>query len=183
MNCGCGCGKEIVTKRPWRNHGFINGHYMRPTATERFWSHVTVQDGCWGWTGLVDNCGYGTMSIYKKGWKAHRYSWTIHNGEIPEDGHVLHKCDNPPCCNPEHLFLGNPKINAMDRAAKGRGNNGHLKTRGSHHWNAKLNETDVLAIRSKYDPKENGPTMLAKEYNVSRPLIYLIVQRRVWSHI
>lgn len=83
--------------------------------SERFWAKVIKTGECWEWQG-PDQRGYGIF-----GWKrAHRVSWELHHGPIPPGQHVLHQCDNPPCVNPEHLWLGTPRDNASDRGAKGR---------------------------------------------------------------
>lgn len=106
---------------------------MSPVAkpiTERFWPrvnkagpiHAVLGTPCWLWTGAPDNRGYGRLSTTLGGsvLKAHRLSWEIANGAIPEGLCVLHRCDNPPCVNPEHLFLGTRPDNARDMADKGR---------------------------------------------------------------
>jgi hypothetical protein len=92
--------------------------------TARFWARVAKGDGCWSWTGGTNRNGYGTLHMgghtIRKPWRAHRFSWVLHNGPIPDGLWVLHKCDNPPCCNPAHLFLGDRRANMLDAAAKGR---------------------------------------------------------------
>lgn len=84
--------------------------------------------GCWLWIGACDSVGYGNFRIKNKSWKAHRFSWTIHNGIIPDGLFVLHKCDVRPCINPNHLFLGTHLDNMRDMHAKGRARcGGHRK--------------------------------------------------------
>lgn len=99
---------------------------MQP-VDERFWSKVNknTESGCWEWTSSRNKGGYGlffTSLIYSKqrANKAHRFSWTLVNGEIPDGMWVLHKCDNRKCVNPDHLFLGDRVANMVDCAAKGR---------------------------------------------------------------
>lgn len=108
-----------------------------PTAkplAERYWSKVVVnEDGCWGWNGNLTTAGYGYMPVTSPGTRqttigAHRISYEIHKGPIPEGLFVLHRCDNPPCTNPEHLFLGTPKDNMQDMARKGRSYSAHGET-------------------------------------------------------
>lgn len=89
----------------------------------RFWSMVLKTDSCWNWTGCANRRGYGTIST-KRGSRplqAHRVSYEIHFGTIPVNQCVLHKCDNPRCVNPSHLFLGTPKNNTDDMIQKERG--------------------------------------------------------------
>jgi hypothetical protein len=90
----------------------------RPFA-ERFWEKVQRQIGCWKWTGHINEHGYGRLAIGKscagKLILAHRASWILHYGEIPEGMLVLHQCDNPGCTNPEHLHIGTQSENMQDR--------------------------------------------------------------------
>lgn len=95
---------------------------------ERFWSHVVVRGAneCWEWTASVRqgrDGGYGMFWVDGKCWGAHRVSWTLHFGPIPDGLCVLHRCDNRPCQNPGHLFLGTKKDNNRDKSAKGRHHN------------------------------------------------------------
>jgi hypothetical protein len=84
----------------------------------RFWSRVdqSNSNGCWPWTGPVNADGYGLTANAR----AHRAAWILTHGLISSAQHVLHRCDNPPCCNPDHLFLGDQLINNADRDSKGR---------------------------------------------------------------
>src|SRR5262245_50376469 len=97
------------------------------TREDRFWAKVNKTDGCWLWTAQVNNKGYGRFYYYPKtethrrswGIYAHRLSWMLANGEIPEGMNVLHRCDTPACVNPEHLFLGTQADNMHDCKIKG----------------------------------------------------------------
>ena len=104
-------------------------HQREPLA-ERFWSKVSKSDGCWLWVAFRDRNGYGRFgtSALNRSTLAHRTSYSLTFGDIPEGMHVLHKCDNPPCVNPDHLFLGTDKDNAQDCKAKGR----HPQLKKSH---------------------------------------------------
>lgn len=92
------------------------------TLETRFWSKVKPAgpDECWEWTGARDGSGYGNAWYRGNATGAHRVSWILAHGGIPEGMCVLHRCDNPPCVNPAHLFLGTHRDNARDREAKGR---------------------------------------------------------------
>lgn len=87
----------------------------------RFWSKVKDTGYCWEWQAGKDSSGYGTFKVFGKDEKAHRVAYSIINGDIPEDLHVLHKCDNPACVNPTHIFTGTPRDNMNDKIRKGRG--------------------------------------------------------------
>ena len=103
--------------------------------TERFWENVSKTETCWVWIGHRKETNYGVISEGKRKGRpksAHRYSWEIHNGPIPEGLCVLHRCDNPPCVNPEHLFLGTLADNAQDMLAKGRGRWGPNRGKEPH---------------------------------------------------
>lgn len=97
-----------------------------PTVAERFWKKVDRSGGdlaCWPWIGSRQPNGYGKVrvqAIRTAPLQAHRVAWELSHGEIPHGLWVLHRCDNPPCCNPSHLFLGTPKDNTTDMVGKGR---------------------------------------------------------------
>jgi hypothetical protein len=95
---------------------------LSPDAQARFWSRIPRTTGCWEWkAGCFDN-GYGAFKSQGKQYHAHRLVWELTRGKIPSGLLVCHKCDNPRCCNPEHLFLGTVSDNAKDAVAKGRWN-------------------------------------------------------------
>jgi hypothetical protein len=136
---------------------------------DTFWPRVDKGEGCWLWTGGVEGGGYG--SIKKKGHHlAHRFSWELHYGEIPDGLYVCHKCDNPPCVRPDHLFLGTHQDNMRDMAEKGR--------RRSGRGNTKLTKQQVAAIRSRYSPGAVTYEQLGAEYGVSSGAINHIIHNR-----
>jgi len=112
---------------------------LTPTVIERLWEHAKQVDSCWEWTSRRDRQGYGRLGIQGASLRAHRIAWIATHGPIPTGLCVLHHCDNPPCINPAHLFLGTPKDNVHDRIAKGRhGSSGRpIKFPGSKgvYWN------------------------------------------------
>jgi hypothetical protein len=137
----CACGKKIKAITRYVRIGRIvscgckrgeKHKYTRAEAIGAFFEKVYVQNQkCWIWHGSKNGDGYGCLSFMGKSMGAHRASWLIHNGEIPEGKSVLHECDNPPCVNPAHLFLGTQGDNVRDCARKGRirGGKGHSLTR------------------------------------------------------
>jgi HNH endonuclease len=88
-------------------------------AADRFWKYVKKENNCWLWTGATAK-GYGDLQVGDKRQRAHRISWMLHRGKIPKGMFVCHKCDNPPCVNPAHLFLGTNRDNILDCHLKGR---------------------------------------------------------------
>jgi hypothetical protein len=114
--------------------------YVRMTGTveQRFWARVRKSDGCWEWTGACFKCGgYGQFTIeHGQQVRAHRHSWELHNGPIPKGLWVLHRCDNPKCVRPDHLFLGTCTDNARDMMAKGRGRGQYVRKTHCHRGHA-----------------------------------------------
>ena len=109
-----------------RRHNKLANPSVNPetlmTLAERAWVRVAKGDGCWEWQGARSASGYGSMFSASGGHHvAHRVIWEDVNGPIPDGLWVLHRCDNPPCCRPDHLFLGTPADNTADMIAKGRG--------------------------------------------------------------
>lgn len=109
-----------------------------------FWEKVNKTEGCWEWTGSKNKKGYGSFGVDGKTQKAHRVSWMLTFGELPEDD-VLHTCDNPSCVRPDHLFVGTNQDNMRDMADKGRA----FMKKGELHLNAKLTDAQVEALRQE----------------------------------
>lgn len=183
--------KRLVAQVILRNpvNGRIQGLAKRSEtqAKEDFWKRIrrTSEDECWEWSGgktsKQTGRNYGVVWINGERWKTHRLAWVYEFGPIPRGMNVCHKCDNPPCCNPSHLFIGTTKDNVADCLAKGRGN----KERGIDRYNATLTEEDVREIRSRYKArtKDNSGRALAKEFGVGTTMISAIVCRNRWKHI
>lgn len=155
--------------------------FQKLPLPDRFWSRVdklNSQNGCWLWTGYCGDYGYGEIGINRKVEYTHRYSWIIKNGPIPVGLFVLHSCDNPPCCNPDHLFLGTHKKNMEDCRSKGR----NFTPRGEANGRTRLKNKDILKIRALYD---SGVRVIdvARGMNVSFICAYYIVKRATWRHL
>lgn len=140
------------------------------TLMERFKARYKVNEAsqCWEWSGSRSRFGYGSFN----GSLAHRVAWELFHGPIPEGICVLHECDNPPCVNSSHLFLGTDADNAADKVQKGR----HLF--GQKHYMAKLNEDQVRAIRA--DARSAIAIARSNEFPVGYSSICLIRKGRTW---
>lgn len=140
-------------------------------------AHMPHLGKCWEWTASIRKDGYGQFTLNSKNCLAHRASWIIYNGVIPNKLFVLHKCDNPKCVNPAHLFLGTNQDNVDDRERKGRNN----APRGEKHRDNILTELQVMDIRKKYS--EGGITYreLAEQYCMAESTIGNIIKYRKWS--
>lgn len=137
-----------------------------------------AETGCLEFTGGKTRFGYGRIRVGPKAYLAHRYAFMLAIGEIPEGQYVCHQCDNPACCNPEHLFLGTQSENMADMKAKGRQHD----RMGSKNSCAKLTERDVRYIRKACAAGAKQADM-ARKYNVSQVNISLIVLRKKWVHV
>lgn len=154
---------------------------MRKNNTiEDFWKKVDIKgpDDCWNWLSTKNELGYGFYRFNKKFNKSHRLSYIFTFGEIPEGLCVCHKCDNPSCVNPNHLFLGTMKDNTQDMIKKGRA----IIRKGEKHHKAKLTEEQVLEIRCLYKQGISQKD-LAFKYNISIPTISQIINNILWKHI
>lgn len=155
---------------------------MRPVE-ERFWAKVDKSagpDGCWLWTAGTHR-GYGWFNSQGPAILAHRFSWEIVNGPIPDGLFVLHNCpdgDNTRCVNPRHLWLGTRAQNNADRDAKGR----HVALRGEQNGAAKLTVDAVVEIREAIG-RGIPQTVLAKRFAVTKSTIWLIAHNKKWRHL
>lgn len=193
---------------------------LTENQSERFWSRTIKsedQDGCWVWTGAKFWDGYGMFRLsgardYRGETRAHRISWLIHRGPIPEGLCVCHNCptgDDPSCINPRHLWLGTHLQNILDREAKGRGNQvsgeahhakrnpGHMasgdrngsrthpevRPKGEGHANAKLTNAQVIEIRRLRDASDLTKEEIGAMFGITGGMVGHIHSRRSWKHI
>lgn len=182
------------------------------TLQEKFYERFTVdeQTGCWNWARGKFVGGYGAITVNRKVLKAHRVSYELHKGPIPDGLFVCHKCDNPSCVNPDHLFLGTPKENTQDMIQKGRkpvlcGKDNPMYGRineknpffgcthsdstkqrlsqrqlGSKHVFSKLDED---AARDIFNRPDERICDLARKYGVSNASVWQVRNGYSWNHV
>jgi hypothetical protein len=189
--CHCGCGQKTKIASStdprfgWikgQPRNYIKGHFRKgklyaPPEDVLFWRNVTpgLPDECWNWQGNISIKGYGDIKSTRR-WLAHRLSYHLHFGPIPEGVFVCHRCDNPACVNPSHLFLGTCADNVRDCVDKGRNSRGELRPA------SKLTADKVREMRHLYG--EGVPTTrLAEQFGVVASTVVRIVFRRAWKHI
>jgi len=157
--------------------------YAQEPMEVRFWNFVNklTDDECWSWIGNTMSNGYGRFSIGAKSKGsdgAHRVSWRLaNNKDIPKGWHVMHKCDNPSCVNPNHLTIGTPKENTADMIAKGRKRT--VSPKGELNGKSLLNEEQVRTIRAS----TLSHAVLARELGVSPNCVRGVRTGRTWTHI
>lgn len=164
---------------------------LQKRVAARFWDKVEQygDDECWPYTGSQKGrmghgrfyLGRGASGAYV--WTAaHRVAYMLAYGEVPDELFVCHSCDNPPCCNPRHLWVGTGKDNADDRDRKGRYISG-AKPRGEQHHSNKLSISDVRAIREYIPGKGLSRPALANKYGVAQSTIDRILSRKKWGWV
>lgn len=140
---------------------------------------ITAGTGCHEWSGFRNSKGYGIFWNGERTLGAHRWAWEYEHGPIENGLFILHRCDNPPCVNTEHLFVGTHDDNMADMIAKGR--QSFLK--GTRNPRAKLTDAQIREIRKRYIPSKVSQQTLANEYGVNQTMIGFIVRGASWSHL
>ena len=172
--CQCGCGKRVTKPQ----NRFLNTHAQRQIPSETFfWKHVNKTKTCWLWTGAQINKHYGILTFQQKNYLAHRFSWILLHGTIPDDLNVLHNCpegDNSLCVRPEHLWLGTQAENCADMARKGR----HFARTSRALYRLKLNEEAIKVIR--FLKGHISQTRLARAYKLHPSHISKIQSGQRW---
>ena len=160
------------------------GKMRKRPLGERFWAFASKgrKNDCWQWNGSVNNNGYGRLNRNGRIVYAHRLSYELAYGCVPDGVDVLHRCDNPPCVNPTHLFLGTQADNNLDCREKGRHSCG-IRPRGERHSRAKLTERDVKKIHRLHGEGKVSHKLLGEMFGVSRSAISLVLSRKNWSHV
>lgn len=152
-----------------------------PPLETRFWSKVDRRgaDECWPWLAAVrrKDEGYGAFYVDGRHRPAPRVAWTLTHGPIAPGLVVCHRCDNPRCCNPAHLFLGTPQDNDADRVAKGR------QARGSRNAASRLREWDVWFIRRMRARLGAEPSTLARAFRITPAYVWELCKTPVWTHV
>jgi hypothetical protein len=182
----CGhCGKPIPRGHNYRTKKFCSRpcyNATKPYSLERakaaFWSRVNMKapNGCWEYTGARDKWGYGDIQFLKKHVQAHRLSWKLLRGE-PGELDVLHKCHNPPCCNPAHLYLGTDVENSRDRVLAGRHAVGEQTKRNV------LTEAQAIEILTRSTGEWGEGHRFAKAFRVAPNVIQALLRGQTWKHL
>ncbi len=190
------CGIPFMAKRSsmalYCSSACVSYAQMRPVE-ERFWGHVEkTEGGCWLWTGIILESGYGQFWGNGKKHRAHRFSWELANGPIPDDLIVCHSCDVRACVNPEHLWLGTTLDNQRDCVAKGRKRTGdehwarvhpEWVKRGASHSGTKVSPVMANEIRQRYATERIGMARLGAQYGVNASTVLDIVHGRHWTQV
>ena len=150
-----------------------------PVLSERFWSkvHVSKRARCWPWLGAKDSFGYGQVRHGGKTDRAPRVAFYLRNNRWPNN--ACHSCDNPICCNPDHIFDGSRSDNMQDMVTKGR----HRTNRGEAHYATKITDVEASKIRKEYKEGIHSIEAIAAKFASSFSVVQRIIARKTWKHI
>lgn len=145
---------------------------MAEDLVNAFWAKVKRGEPteCWLWTGYLHRQGYGYVRFNGRQYRTHRLAYELAYGVFPAELKVCHKCDNPPCCNPNHLFLGTHLDNLRDRDTKGR-------------FFSKLTPDQVKEIRASYTPGEVTYAEIATRYGISASSVGILLSGTTWNSV
>ncbi len=171
----------MVKRGPCIGYKQTKEHVEKNTNTlEDVWKYINKKyEDCWIWKGSISSDGYGRIVINHKIYRTHRLIYEMTIGKIPDGLLVCHSCDNPLCCNPEHLFLGTYKENTQDMISKGR----KYLMNGELNNFSKLTEKEVIMIREIYSNGKYFQRELGEMFGVSKSAIYNIIHKITWKHI
>lgn len=193
--CGCGAPTKIAGKtrakagdvigEPQRfllgHRPYVKGHGggQPQLVIPRFFAQISFlgPDDCWEWTGCSNGrIGHGQFYMHGKHVLAHRFAYYLSHGDFDPRAFICHRCDNPPCVNPRHLFAGDAKANMADCSAKGRTN------RGEQRWDAKLTDAQVVKILTA-EKSVGYLTRMAREFGVSVGAVSRVARGDGWKHV
>lgn len=175
--CLCDCGEETTAAGSNLVRGLTQSCGCRGLSSRRLrYVSKDPRTGCWNWTGSFQSGGYGEISVRGRKLRAHRYFWEDANGPIPAGLIVCHRCDNPKCVNPEHLFLGTHRDNCEDKVSKGRASAGKLE----RHGHAKLTVASVEEMRAQKEAEGTSYRDLGRAFGVSETVARKAVLGITW---
>lgn len=158
---------------------------MNKQEVDRFKAKVSMRGNneCWPWSGAKTPTGYGNFRSAGITHKAHRIAWEIENFKIPPGYVVMHLCDNPSCCNPNHLVLGTRKANTADMILKGRSGMRKNKAAGEKNGNSRLKKGDVEKINKLLSISDLSQSSIAKKFGVTQSTISRISLHKTWRPV
>lgn len=196
--CECGCGQPApIAKRNDTRAGqikgqairFISGHQFKVRTIlppeERFWPKVDKRgpNECWPWLASNDQHGYGAFWTGEYLTKAHRFSYSLANGSIPDGIDILHRCDNPSCCNPDHLFAGTAKDNVDDMISKGRESKPpRNRVDGERNGHAQYTDAQVRQFRKEFAERKTSIAAFAEFKGVTYQIMRNLLRRHTYPN-